>query len=205
LLQLYLTIYLGSVSPRRTADIGGPGPGSGRFFGPGELRLALLALITEQPGHGYELMSRLEDRCGGAYRPSAGAVYPTLQQLEDEGLVLLEIDSGRKVFHPTAPGRAEIAGHDEEIDRIWARATERGEWGMFRDPDAAEIIGPALRLFKAAVSAVVHSHGDPGVVDQVREVLAEATRQMQDLKAEAKRLHREHHHERHRQCGRRPQ
>jgi len=191
------------VSPRRPAEIGGPGPGSGRFFGPGELRLALLALIAEQPGHGYELMSRLEDRCGGAYRPSAGAVYPTLQQLEDEGLVRLEIDSGRKVFHPTEAGHTEVGAHDEGIDRIWSRATERGEWGMFRDPDAAEILGPALRLFKTAVSAVVHSRGDPGVVEQVRDVLAEATRQLQNLETEAKRLHRQHHHERHRQRGRR--
>lgn len=200
---MYLKIYLGMVSPRRSADIGGPAPGSGRFFGPGELRLALLALIAEQPGHGYELMSRLEDRCGGAYRPSAGAVYPTLQQLEDEGLVRLEIDSGRKVFHATEAGRAEVTAHEEEIDRIWARATERGEWGMFRDPDAAEIIGPALRLFKTAVSAVVHSHGDPAVIDRVRDVLAAATRELQDLKAEAKRLHHEHHHDRRRQRGRR--
>ncbi|WP_216893625.1 PadR family transcriptional regulator [Nocardia alni] len=179
------------MSPRRVAEPGGPG--SGRFFGPGELRLALLALIAERPGHGYELMSRLEDRCAGAYRPSAGAVYPTLQQLEDEGLVRLEIDSGRKVFHPTAPGRAEVGEHGDQIDRIWARATERGEWGMFRDPDAAEIIAPALRLFKSAVSAVVHSHGDPAVVDQVREILAEATRDLQQLKADAKRLHHQHH------------
>ncbi len=191
LLQLYLTIYLGSVNPRRITDTGGPG--SGRFFGPGELRLALLALIAERPGHGYELMSRLEDRCGGAYRPSAGAVYPTLQQLEDEALVRLEIDSGRKVFHPTPTGRTEVDEHGDQIDRIWARATERGEWGMFRDPDAAEIIGPALRLFKGAVSVVVHSHGDPAVVDQVRDILAQATRDLQQLKADVKRRHHRHH------------
>ncbi len=189
------------MSPRRPADLGGIGPGAGRFFGPGELRLALLALIGEQPGHGYELMSRLQDRCGGAYRPSAGAVYPTLQQLEDEGLVRLEIDSGRKVFHPTEAGRAEVGAHGEEIDRIWARATARGEWGMFRDPDAAEIIGPALRLFKTAVSAVVHSHGDPAIVEEVRDILAATTRELQQLKTEAKRIHRRHHQEHRRRRG----
>jgi DNA-binding PadR family transcriptional regulator len=191
------------VSPRRPADFGGIGPGTGRFFGPGELRLALLALVAEQPGHGYELMARLENRCGGAYRPSAGAVYPTLQQLEDEGLVRLEIDSGRKVFHPTPAGLAEVGAHGEEIDRIWARATERGEWGMFRDPDAAEIIGPALRLFKTAVSVIVHAHGDPAAVDQVRDVLAAATRDLQQLKTDVKRLHHQHHQHHRRQRGRR--
>lgn len=175
------------MSPRRFADFGGPG--TGRFFGPGELRWALLALIAEQPGHGYELMSRLERRCGGAYRPSAGAVYPTLQQLEDEGLVILEIEGGRKVFHISAEGQAEVDGHPDAIDRIWARADQRGEWGMFRDPDAAEIVGPALRLFKAAVSAVVHSHRDPAVIDQVRKILTDTTRELQHLKSDIKRQH----------------
>ncbi|WP_327140097.1 PadR family transcriptional regulator [Nocardia sp. NBC_01327] len=175
------------MGPRR---FGGFEPSSGRFFGAGELRWALLALIAEQPGHGYELMSRLEKRCGGAYRPSAGAVYPTLQQLEDEGLTTLEIDSGRKVFHISATGRAEVDQHLGEIDRIWARADERGQWGLFRDPDAAEIIGPALRLFKTAVSAVVHSHGDPAVIDQVRGILADTTRELQQVKIDSKREHR---------------
>ncbi|MGV9678688.1 PadR family transcriptional regulator [Nocardia sp. NPDC003482] len=185
------------MNPRRFADLGGVGPGSGRFFGAGELRLALLALIAERPGHGYELMSRLEQRCGGAYRPSAGAVYPTLQQLEDEGLVTLEITGGRKVFHIDPAGQDEVDRQRATIERIWARADERGEWGMFRDPEAAEIIGPALRLFKAAVSAVAHAHGDPVVVDQVRDILRDTTRELQQLKSDAKRRHHRRRRGRH--------
>jgi len=177
------------VNPRRAADLGGIGPGAGRFFGPGELRLALLALIAEDPGHGYGLMSRLEDRCAGAYRPSAGAVYPTLQQLEDEGLITLEIVGGRKVFHICAAGRDEVDTRGRVIDRIWARATERGEWGMFRDPYAAEIVGPALRLFKTAVSAIVHAHGDPAVVGEVRDILTAATRELTQIKTDIRRHH----------------
>jgi DNA-binding PadR family transcriptional regulator len=61
--------------------------GPGRFFGPGEVRLALLSLVAEAPSHGYELMKKLEERSAGVYRASAGTVYPTLQQLEDEGLI----------------------------------------------------------------------------------------------------------------------
>jgi len=65
---------------------GGGGPwGWGRFFGAGEVRLALLSLLENEPKHGYQLMKDLEDRSGGLYRASAGTIYPTLQLLEDEG------------------------------------------------------------------------------------------------------------------------
>lgn len=179
------------MNPRRAAEFAGFGPGGGRFFGPGELRLALLALIAERAGHGYDLMSRLERRCAGAYRPSAGAVYPTLQQLEDEGLIRLEVDSGRKVFHLTDAGAPEVRERASEIEDIWARAAQRGEWGMLRDPYAAEIAGPALRLLKTAVSAIVHAHGDPEVVERVREVLATAVDELKQIKTDVKR-HRGH-------------
>ena len=83
---------------------------SGRFFGPGEVRLALLSLLTEAPVHGYELMKRLEERSGGVYRASAGTVYPTLQQLEDEGLINSESHEGKKVYRLTDEGERETRG-----------------------------------------------------------------------------------------------
>lgn len=165
---------------RRAFGGGGLGP-AGRFFGPGELRLALLALIAERPGHGYELMNRLEARFDGAYQASAGSVYPTLQQLQDERVVRLELTDGRKVCHVTDAGHAEIDTRAHEVDRIWSRAASRGEWGLFRDPDAAEIIGPALRLMKTAVKTIVHSHGNPVVIDRVRAILDDARQQIQHL------------------------
>ena len=58
----------------------------GRFFGHGDLRFVLLAMLEEQARHGYDLIKALEERTGGAYRPSPGVVYPTLALLEDEGL-----------------------------------------------------------------------------------------------------------------------
>ncbi len=157
---------------------GGP---TGRFFGHGELRLALLALLDEQPDHGYELMHRLEARFDGAYQASAGAIYPTLQQLEDERLVRVEASDGRKVYHITEGGHREVEARADEVGQIWARAASRGEWGMFREPEAAEIVAPALRLMKAAVKAIMHAHGDPAVVDQVRAVFVDAREQIERL------------------------
>jgi DNA-binding PadR family transcriptional regulator len=144
---------------------------AGRFFEPRELRLALLALLAEEPCHGYELMTRLEERLGGSYQASAGAIYPTLQQLEDESLVRIEVADGKKKYHPTAAGRRELDAHRGDVDRIWERAQSWSEWGMFSDPRAAEIVGPALRLAKAALKAVLH---DPDTTDEVRAIFDQA-------------------------------
>ena len=66
-----------------------PMPWRRRFFGAGEI-LAFLSLVAEGPSHGYELIKKLEERAGRVYRASAGTVYPTLQLLEDEGLIASE-------------------------------------------------------------------------------------------------------------------
>jgi DNA-binding PadR family transcriptional regulator len=73
----------------------------------GKVRPLILAVLHEQPMHGYQVMQELEARTGGRWRPSAGTIYPTLQQLEDEGLVQIEEADGRKVYRLTDAGRAE--------------------------------------------------------------------------------------------------
>jgi DNA-binding PadR family transcriptional regulator len=159
---------------------GGFGP-TGRFFGPGELRLALLSLLSEAPAHGYELMTRLEERLGGAYRASAGAIYPTLQQLEDERMVKASERDGRKTYDLLAAGAREAQANAAAVDDIWSRASAREKWGVFRDPDAAEIIGPALRLAKAALKAIARAHGDPEIVDEVREIFVVARQRIERI------------------------
>ncbi len=88
---------------------GGPffgGRGRGRGHRP-NVRTAVLALLAERPMHGYEMITELETRTGGMWRPSPGSVYPTLQLLEDEGLIASEESGGRKRFTLTDAGRAE--------------------------------------------------------------------------------------------------
>jgi DNA-binding PadR family transcriptional regulator len=161
----------------------GEGPwGAGRrFFGPGEIRIALLSLLADGPAHGYELMTRLRERSAGAYEPSAGTVYPALAQLEDEGLVRVQAQEGKKIYELTREGRKEVAGQAREAENIWRRADAWGEWGSLGHPEGAEILGPALRLAKAALAAVMKSHGDPAVIEGVREVLEEARAALEDL------------------------
>lgn len=108
-------------------------------FGHGQLRLYLLSLLEAGPRHGYELMRALSDRFGGAYRPSAGTVYPRLARLEDEGLVV-RTESGRKTLYAlTDRGRQEVDDHRAEL-----AALEHELVGVVRDLAAqvrAEVAG----------------------------------------------------------------
>jgi DNA-binding PadR family transcriptional regulator len=84
-------------------------------FAHGQLRLYLLALLEEEPRHGYDVMRALEDRFGGMYTPSAGTVYPRLARLEEEGMIIRS-DTGRKaVYEITDTGRAELTRRQAEL------------------------------------------------------------------------------------------
>ena len=99
----------------------------GRFFEHGDLRHVVLALLEQQPRHGYELIKELEERTGGAYRPSPGVVYPTLALLEDEGLIRQSAgESGRKQFEITDKGREELERNRASVDQLFARMDEAG-------------------------------------------------------------------------------
>lgn len=87
-------------------------------FAHGQLRLYLLALLTDGPRHGYDLIRDLEETFNGLYTPSAGTIYPRLAKLEDEGLIE-RLDEGRKApYRLTAAGAAEVAARRGEIDDI---------------------------------------------------------------------------------------
>jgi DNA-binding PadR family transcriptional regulator len=161
------------------------GVGRARFFGPGEVRLALLSLLSERPMHGYELMRELESRSGGMYRASAGTVYPTLQQLEDEGLVTSESQEGKRVYRLTDAGRAELDGRAEAVRRIWRRADDWCEWESASAPEAWEVARPAMRVVKAALRAVAGARNDPARIDRVRGILDETAEALERLARDA--------------------
>jgi DNA-binding PadR family transcriptional regulator len=154
----------------------------GRFFGPGEVRLALLSLLGERPQHGYELMKQLEERSGGMYRASAGTVYPTLAQLQDEGLVLSESKDGKRIYQLTDAGREELEQSAEAIEDIWRRAEQIGDWSEAFDPEVAELVRPALRLLRTVVKVAGRRGDDPEVVERVREILERAKQEIGELR-----------------------
>src|SRR4051812_26374574 len=104
----------------------GPGFGPGRHGrggrgrrGRGNVRAAVLALLAEEPRHGYSIMNELGERSGGLWRPSPGSVYPVLQQLQDEGLITSTDRDGRKVFDLTDEGRRYVEEHADELSEPW--------------------------------------------------------------------------------------
>ncbi len=93
----------------------------------GDVRAAILALLAEEPMHGSQIITELTERSGGVWRPSPGSVYPTLQALEDQGLVTADKSEGRRVFSLTAEGRTaaeEVADGPAPWERA-ARGADR--------------------------------------------------------------------------------
>ena len=100
----------------------------GRFLEHGDLRYIILALLAEQPRHGYELIKELEERTGGAYRPSAGVIYPTLALLEDEGFIRpAGGETGRKLYEVTDEGREALKANQAGVDAVFGRMAEAAE------------------------------------------------------------------------------
>lgn len=161
----------------------GPWALEGKLFERGEIRLAVLSLLAERPQHGYELMTAIEERSGGLHRPSAGTIYPTLQQLQDEELVISrEVEGGKRIYELTEAGRALLADEAPHIEEIWARANDE-EWGGWGDalyPGAAEIVKPAFRLMRTAIRSVARTR-DPERRERVRDILRNAEQQIRSL------------------------
>ncbi|GHB87523.1 MULTISPECIES: PadR family transcriptional regulator [Streptomyces] len=116
----------------------GPGPWGGRGGrgGPrgrarrGDVRASILALLKDRPMHGYEMIQEIAERSGGAWKPSPGSVYPTLQLLEDEGLISSATEGGKKLFSLTDAGRTAA---DEGPDAPWEDAGRGVDWEALSD------------------------------------------------------------------------
>ena len=142
----------------------------------GDVRLAVLTLLAEQPMHGYQIITELGSRSGGVWRPSPGSVYPTLQQLQDEGLVTVSEEDGRRTFSLTDAGRA-------EVER--ASAGRRAPWEDMAD-EADDAAGGLKSLVGQLIAATIQV-ATAGTHDQVAEaekVLTDARRAMYRLLAE---------------------
>lgn len=164
----------------------------GRMFATGELRLALLALIAESPRHGYELIRAIEDMTGGSYAPSPGAVYPTLQMLEEEGLIKSakvkplsdedeEETSSKKPFKATKAGKAELADRADEVDELMERLGahgERAEKVKQKSPDLFRAMGNLANVLKNRARA---GKLDQKTIDEIVDIIDEVAKRIERL------------------------
>jgi len=143
------------------------GRGGGRPFDHGELRLVVLALVAEQPRHGYEIIKAIEERLGGGYSPSPGVVYPTLTMLEELGHTTVEEIGGKKLYTITEQGLEYLAANKAATDRAMGRMEERG--GRAGLGQMLQVMR-ALANFKMALK--LRQRSGPMTEEQLKTVVA---------------------------------
>jgi DNA-binding PadR family transcriptional regulator len=145
------------------------GGGAGRIFGPGDLRLVLLALIEEKPRHGYELIKELEAKFGGGYAPSPGSVYPTLMLLEELEYIRSTTSEGtRKLFEITAEGRRYVRENQAALNSAMARMEMAARAVAGEAPP--EDLHHAMHILKAALQ--FHRGGwSDKEIERVRKII----------------------------------
>ncbi len=185
---------------------GGPefGPPRGPRARRGDVRAAILDVLAGDELNGYQVIQRIAERTGGAWKPSPGSVYPTIQQLEDEGLVTGIDSGGRRLLRLTDEGRLYVEEHAEEMAATWepfgpprygeyAEPGEAGEPGGQDRPRGAGASGgghgspgdlrPVIGQVMAAMWQVMSS-GTPRQRREAAEILTETRRRLYGLLAE---------------------
>jgi DNA-binding PadR family transcriptional regulator len=150
----------------------GFGRGGRRRMRRGDIRTAVLAVLAEQPRHGYEVIQALEERTGGAWRPSPGSVYPTLQLLEDEDLARSSERDGKRVYELTDAGREEAR----------ARVDDAGGPPWAGSPEGASLRGAVVQLHAAARQ--VGGAGSAEQVERATQIVTDARKALYRLLAE---------------------
>jgi DNA-binding PadR family transcriptional regulator len=141
----------------------------------GDVRAAILGVLAEQPMNGYQIIQEIASRSSGVWKPSPGSIYPTLQQLEDEGLVRVEDDGGRRVYTLTDEGRGYVNEQADEVSAPWQAMSEAGE-----DDDGLK---PLIGQVAGAVWQIVAT-GTPEQQAKGRDALVELRRKLYSILAE---------------------
>ena len=140
---------------------------AGRPFDHGELRLVVLALVAEQPRHGYETIKAIEERFGGSYSPSPGVVYPTLTMLEELGHTTVEEAAGKKLYTITPAGLAYLEENKVATDRAM---------GRMQDTAGSPGFGQMMQLMRAVsnfkMALKLRQRSGPLTEEQLKTIVA---------------------------------
>ncbi len=144
----------------------------------GDVRAAILDILATGPTNGYQVIQQIADRTNGVWKPSPGSVYPTIQQLEDEGLVEGTTAEGRRLIQLTEAGRTYVADHLDELAQTW-RPFDEPEGTTEETTDLKPVIGQVM----GAVWQVITS-GTRQQQAEAAEILSETRRRLYTLLAE---------------------
>ena len=135
----------------------------------GDVRSAVLRLLNESPMHGYQIIHEIEERSGGAWKPSPGSVYPTLQMLVDEGLLDSKETKGRRTYSLTTAG-VEVAAAETDKPAPWDTGFERptGPRGT--------LALSGVKIAKAA--AEVARVGSPEQMEKAAKIIDDAAKKL---------------------------
>lgn len=152
-----------------------------RWFGSGDMKYVILKLLKERPMHGYEVMKALEEHTHGCYTPSPGTVYPTLQWLEDEGLVQCEEVEEKKVYSITQAGEEFLEENKTTVDDIFDRVEETID-GFMNDPmpDVTRQVG---KLVSQVYRTTWKVRSDSAKMETVVDILNRATDELRDVRS----------------------
>ena len=138
----------------------------------------VLALISERPRHGYEIIKEIEERFGGMYAPSPGTVHPTLTMLEDLGYARARPEeSGKKIYEITDEGRAHLAENQPLIDDIFSRIADFAN-NIFGEP-----MMEVHRAFKDIGRAIYVSKSSSRSAEQIKRIKEILDRAAKDIEA----------------------
>ncbi len=164
---------------------GGPGGWPPGMFGErppraerGGVRFLVLDALRETPRHGYEIMAAIEEKSGGAYRPSPGVIYPTLQMLEELGHVKATERDDKKIYAITAAGQKELADHADEVDSFYEQSEDVWEDHADALRDVMERVRRLMRAFRRTAR---RGRLTPARMAKIRTILDEAVAKLEAL------------------------
>jgi DNA-binding PadR family transcriptional regulator len=163
-----------------TQNGGGPGGPRGSRVRRGDVRAAILDVLAVEPMNGYQVIQQIAERTGGAWKPSPGSVYPTVQQLEDEGLVDGVDSDRRRLLTLTDEGRAYVEAHPDELAATWRAFDDASDAADDRD---GTDLKPAIGQVMGAVWQIV-STGTQQQQAEAAEILSDTRRRLYGLLAE---------------------
>lgn len=153
----------------------GRGRGRGRA-GRGDVRAAIVSLLSEEPRNGYQIIQEINERTGGLWRASSGSVYPAMAQLEDEGLIEPTDGTGRKLFALTAAGREHVEQNAEHLRRLWRIGEQGARLGEFLRH--RELVGQLVAAIRQ-----VEEVGTPAQREEAKQILTRARQSLYQILA----------------------